>query len=55
MLGQSIVLFGPPLALGLALGAYARGIDRAFTFAALALGGIEALLLAWLLWQQLGG
>lgn len=46
MLGQSIVLCGPPLALGLALAAYARGVDRPFTIAALALGGIESLLLA---------
>lgn len=55
MLGQSILLLAPPLALGLGLGALVRGIDRKFTFAALALSGIEATLLAWLLWQTLGG
>lgn len=55
MLGQSIVLCGPPLALGLALAALVRGVDRPFTLAALALGGIEALLLAIVLGMMLFG
>ena len=55
MLGQSIVLCGPPLALGLALTAYARGVDRTITFAAIALGGIESLLLALLVGVMLFG
>lgn len=55
MLGQSILVCGPPLALGLALAAYTRGVDRSFTLAALALGGIESLLLALLLGVMLFG
>jgi hypothetical protein len=46
MLGPSMVLAGTPLALGVSIYAFARGLGRPFALAALALSGLEALLLA---------
>jgi hypothetical protein len=45
MLGQSMLLLGTPLALGVSIFAFVRASDRPFAIAGLVLGGIEALLL----------
>jgi hypothetical protein len=49
MLGPSMMFAGAPLALGVALYAYARNLGRPYALTALVISGLEALALLSLL------